>query len=139
MAEEIEKAEESEDESSEDGGDSTVAKTPEFAYESEEDEEDEDEEEVTVLANEGDPTGDSFGIGDEGGGAQASLPSNVYSPSMYTLDPDTVNIETPESQLLYKTLEKNLADLDLTQYRNVASPPEYAPAVEGYNRVLLGE
>jgi len=152
MAEEIAEAEKSEGESDEEPGEGTEEESeegkdkppaskekPEFAYEGEEKEDkEEDEEEVTVLADK--PLdGDSSGVGDTGAGSAATLPTNVYAASTFTLDPDSVHIETRSSQLLYKTLEDNLAGMDLTQYRNVAAPPEYGPAVEGYNRVLLGE
>jgi hypothetical protein len=112
---------------------------PEFAYENEEKKEEEEENDVTVLANKPLDGEGEAGVGDSGAGSSATLPTNVYAASTFTLDPDSVNIETPSTQLLYKTLEDNLSDMDLTQYGNVASPPEYGPAVENYNRVLLGE
>jgi len=69
----------------------------------------------------------------------ASLPSNVYSPSQYTLDPDTVHLETPSSRLLRKTLAENLSGLDLSRYGTEPVPPEYKKAVSEYNKALLGE
>lgn len=133
MAEEIAKAEEEGEES-----EVTQGKPGDFAYEGDEKKEKEEGEDVAVLSKQA-LQGDASGVGEGGAGSAATLPTNVYAASTFTLDPDSVHIETRNTQMLYKALEDNVSGMDLSRYRNVAAPPEYGPAVKEYNRILLGE
>jgi hypothetical protein len=85
--------------------------------------------------------------GDTGGGVTdkvegesgASLPTNVYAPSVYTLDPDSVHLDTASSRLLQRAVAENLEGIDLSEYRKQPIPPEYESVATEYNRMLLGE
>jgi len=94
--------------------------------------------EIVKTVQEGDSGAGVAGTG-KGGGGGASLPTNTYAPSEYTLDPDTVHLDTPQSRLMIVELRKNLKGLDIRDYGFQAVPPEYEGVVEQYNQAMLGD
>ncbi|MCA9425439.1 MAG: hypothetical protein KC994_10225 [Candidatus Omnitrophica bacterium] len=74
-----------------------------------------------------------------GSGGGPTAPTNQYIPSAYTLDPETVHIETPASSLMRKELSKDLAGIDLNQYRDPEIPKEYRQSASEYGQTMSGE
>jgi uncharacterized protein DUF4175 len=68
-----------------------------------------------------------------------SLPTNEYAPSAYTLDPDSVHLDSSFNRLLQKVVQENVKGLDMAEYGNQPVPPEYRDIVAQYNEVLLGK
>lgn len=68
-----------------------------------------------------------------------TTPSNTYAASEYTLDPETVLIETPASSMMRKQVSRELSGLDMNQYRDLEIPKEYRDSASEYGQVLMGK